>query len=113
MQRFGEIKAELQALWKSGSVDFVNRQVSLKDVTGLASTTTGISFSNCKSKEWVKIGEHLATIPSLLTISAEGCDSGDGLCTGVRRSTSIREVRFGKSCFTQRTAACLMPECAK
>ena len=96
-QRFQEITAELQALWKVGSTNFVNQQISVKDVTGLASTTASVSFENCKSKEWLEIGKHLATIPSLLKLSAEGCDSGDGLCAGVSSSKSVREVRFGKS----------------
>ena len=96
MQHFQQIKAELQNLWKQ-PIDFVNRQVSVTDVTGLAATTASITFVDCRSKEWAEIGKHLATIPSLLAISAEGGDSGDGLCTGVSNSQSIREVRFGKS----------------
>ena len=95
-QRFQEITAELQALWKVGSANFVSRQVSVKDVTGLASTTAGVSFKDCKSKEWLEIGKHLSTIPSLITFSAEGCDSGDGLCAGVSNSKSLRELRLGK-----------------
>ena len=95
-QRFQEITAELQALWKVGSTNFINRQVSVKDVAELASTTTSVSFKDCKSKEWLEIGKHLSTIPSIRNISAEGCDSADGLCAGVSNSKSLKELRLGK-----------------
>ena len=68
--------------------------------------TTEITFVNCKSKEWNKIGELLAALPALSAISVEDCDSGDELCAGVSSSKSVVSIMFGNFEVTQNVAEC-------
>lgn len=48
--------------------EFTNRAISLQDIDFLPRTTTSVSFENCQSKEWLKIGEMLASFDSLVTV---------------------------------------------
>jgi hypothetical protein len=91
-------------------VEFGDRRVGVSDLAIISSIVTDVSFASCRSKEWVKIGQRLATLPQLTTLSAEHCDTEDSLCVSICDSKSLKSVRMGKLGVIQKTAVCLTKE---
>jgi hypothetical protein len=99
-------KSSVEAVNQSSTiVEFRDRTVGVSDLATISSTVTDVSFINCCSKKWFKIGRQLATLPQLKTLSAEHCDSEDSLCVSISESRSLMSLRMGKLHITQRTAA--------
>ena len=85
----------------TASADFTGKKLSKSDLSGLANTTTTVSFVNCQSKEWTEIGQLLLTLPALSAVSATECDSGDELCAVICGSRSVVSIQFGNFGVTQ------------
>jgi hypothetical protein len=114
-QRMADIRMNIKTLWTKPSVtevekplstvEFRDRTVALSDLAAVSPTVTTVSFVGCRSKEWLQIGQRLETLPQLKTLSAEHCDSEDTLCEGIHGSKWLTNVRMGRRCVTQTTAA--------
>jgi hypothetical protein len=94
------IRINIEKLWTfpliKSLMEFRNRAITVSDLAYVSSTIITVSFIGCHSKEWRQIGERLATLPQLKTLSAEHCDSEDSLCAGVCGSKWLTSVRMGK-----------------
>jgi hypothetical protein len=95
---------------QSPIVEFRHRTVGVSDLAIISSIVTDVSFVKCRSKEWIEIGQQLATLPQLNTLSVDHCDSEDSLCGSICGSKSLRSVRMGKLCVIEKTAADLTKE---
>jgi hypothetical protein len=56
IQHMKDIKKNIETMWKS-SIDFKDSTVAVSDLTGFSSIVNTVSFVNCQSEEWAKIGE--------------------------------------------------------
>jgi hypothetical protein len=61
----------------SSTVEFRDSTIAVSDLATVSSTVTNISFVGYSSKEWAEIGQRLATVSQLKTVSAKRCDSED------------------------------------
>jgi hypothetical protein len=86
-------------------VEFRDQKVDVSDLATVSSIVTDVSFVSCCSKEWIKIGWQLATLPQLKTLLLEHSDSKDSLCMSICGSKSLTSVRMGDLCATQKTVA--------
>jgi hypothetical protein len=80
----------------SPTAEFTNGTIAACDLAAISSTITTVSFIGCRSKEWLEIGQRLATLPQLNTLSAEHCDSENSLCVGISESKSLTSLRMSK-----------------
>jgi hypothetical protein len=113
-QSMTDIGKNIETLWTT--IVFRDRTIAICDLTAISSTTTIVDIVNCRSKEWTDIGEILATLPQITTLTVEHCDSEDSLCTGISRSKSLRNLCMSNVCVIQRTATSPTKEsnsCAK
>jgi hypothetical protein len=46
----------------SSTVEFRDRTVAVSDMAAVSSTVTVVSFVGCRSKEWIQVGQRLATL---------------------------------------------------
>jgi hypothetical protein len=94
------IRINIEKLWTfpliKSLMEFRDRAITVSDLASVSSTVTAVSFVGCRSKEWRQIGETLAALPQLKTLSAEHCDFEDSLCAGVCGSEWLTSVRMGK-----------------
>jgi hypothetical protein len=88
------------------TVKFRYLTVAVSDLATISSIVTDVSFVSCCSKEWVEIGERLATLPQLKTLSVQECDSEDSLCVSICGSKSLTNVRMGELYVIQKTVVC-------
>jgi hypothetical protein len=121
-QRMANIKMSIEALWtdspikevekspikviekpsintvekSSPTVEVRNHTVTVSDLASVSSTVIAVCFIGCRSKEWRQVGERLATLPTIITLTVEHCDSEDSLCTGICSSKSLASVRMSK-----------------
>jgi hypothetical protein len=101
-----QIKPSVEAVNKlSPVIEFRDQTVAVSYLANISSIVTEVSFVNCRSKEWVEIGQLLMTLPQLKTLSVEHCDSIDSLCMSICASKSLTNVRMGKLSVIQKTAA--------
>jgi hypothetical protein len=116
-QRMVDVNTSLEAVWKPSSIgEFKNRTITVLDLAVVTSIVNTVSFIGCRSKEWLEIGQRLATMQELKILSVEHCDSENNLCTGISSSKSLAIVHMGRLLVTQRTAASPTKEsnnCAK
>jgi hypothetical protein len=47
----------------SSTLEFRDCTVAVSDLAAMSSTVTTVSFVGCRSKEWIEVGQRLATLP--------------------------------------------------
>jgi hypothetical protein len=91
------MKTSIETMWKASplTVELRDRTVTDFDLASVSLSTTVISLFGCMSNEWIEIGQRLAALSQLKTVSIQHCNSEDSLCAGIRDSKSLLSLRMG------------------
>ena len=77
-------------------VIFSHRTIDVVDILPHLAQSTSIAFDSCTAEHWKKVGEALASLSQLHTLSLENCNTGVPFWKELSLSKSILRLRASK-----------------